>query len=207
MNIKKWEYKQRQAPNKQSLHYRNFMKQYRAYNRFIAKWGRLPMQSNSCNRRPIAERRLYQWASQIKHRMQQRKLPQWKYNLCTNIVGWEWNRQSNVWTQRYLECKAYIEQYGHTPTQIRPERFPERIHKGKWISPVDAQLHTLSIWVMCQRKKFNKGELLPQRLNALIDIDFEFEPPMGRSVRTNGMIDGMDTMENINRIVEENDYV
>ena len=200
--MKKWKYKVKEGPNKTSKHYQAFMKQWRAYLRFIDKNGRLPQQSNSINKRPIAESRLYTWASQVKNQARKRTLSQWKYDLMIQIPGFIWNKQSNVWFTKFFELKEYIEKYGEAPTQLRCERFPERLENGKWISPVDAKLHSLSVWCMQQRKLYREDSLLPDRLNHLIDIDFNFEPHNGPIGRKNGVIPGMDTEENIQYLLK-----
>ena len=49
---------------------------------------------------------------------------------------------------------------------------------------------------MVQRNAFRRGTLLPDRMNALIDVGFDFEPGNG-PVHERGNIPGMDSIENI----------
>jgi len=204
MKVKKWVYEEKPI-DKKSGHYKNFIKTFRKYKKFVEKNNRLPMQSSTTQKRPKAETRLYAWASGKKYRAAKRLLPQYQFELLDSIQGFAWNTQNNVWFQRLTELAEHMLIYNESPGQLRPERFPERVHKGKWISPVDAKLHTLSVWCMVQRRAFKKGTLLPDRMNHLIDIGFDFEPVMGPK-NERGDIKGMDSMENINYLKKIDKY-
>ena len=206
MKPKKYVYKQ--EVDKSTQHYKKFMKNLRAYKKFIKVNGRFPMQRTERKFRPKAEHNLYSWLSQLKYYKAKRKLPEWKYHLLNEIPGFVWSRQSNVWYTKLEQCKNYIEKYGVTPPQIRCERFPERIENGKWISPIDARLHSLSVWCLIQRDHYRRGILKPDRLDSLIDIGFDFEPELGAAyvmdkkanIKT---VQGMDTEENIKYLLNQ----
>lgn len=195
MKVEKFVYKAKPV-DKQSRVYKKFMKVFKAYKKFVEVNKRLPMQSSANNIRPKSEIKLYQWANGKKNRASKRLLAEWQYELLCTIPGFTWSTQSNVWFNMLTNLSEYMLKYNETPTQLRPERFPERIHKGKWISPVDDKLHRLSVWCMVQRNAFRRGTLLPDRMNALIDIGFDFEPGNGPA-HERGNVPGMDSIENI----------
>jgi hypothetical protein len=206
MKPKKYVYKQK--IDKKSQHYKSFMRNLRAYKKFIEINGRLPMQRTVTTFRPRAEHRLYTWAAQLKHYKSKQTLPEWKYDLLNEIPGFLWSKQNNVWYSKFEECKNYIERYGITPPQIRMDRFPERIENGKWISPIDDKLHRLSVWCLIQRNHYRKNTLKPDRLDNLINIGFDFEPEYGPAYVTDKeanikTVQGMDSEDNIKYLLNE----
>jgi len=103
-----------------------------------------------------------------------RRLGKWVHNQCTacrkgklskesikllDEIGFSWNpgkelRKVGGWEERFKELKEYNEENGHCKV---PQKHPQ-----------------LGKWVMHQRRLYKKGKLLPDRIELLDDIGFQW---------------------------------
>lgn len=84
------------------------------------------------------------------------------------------NQQEKNWIKKFNQLKDYIEIHGKPPGQIRTSRYPDRYINGKWKTKEEADLHSLSIWVLSQKQNYKKNELSNERINLLSEIGFYF---------------------------------
>ena len=84
------------------------------------------------------------------------------------------NQQEKNWIKKFNQLKDYIEIHGKPPGQIRTSRYPDRYINGKWKTKEEADLHSLSIWVLSQKQHYKKNELSNERINLLSEIGFYF---------------------------------
>jgi len=113
-----------------------------------------------------ASHALYNWVQYQRKLYDDDSLTQDRAELLLKI-NFEWEmpskkkngiRASDIWATRYQELSAFKDEYGHCLVPQTYFRNP-----------------ALAKWVASQRAKYNKGNMVEDRLDLLHDLDFDFD--------------------------------
>ena len=112
-------------------------------------------------------KKLGQWVSEQRQNYKAGNLSKERIDALKDI-GFEWDAHETAWRRWFKELEAYKKENGHCNV---PQLSKERIDEGKL-----GELKKLAQWVTDQRKIYKEGNLSKERIDALKDIGFEWDP-------------------------------